>query len=167
VPTAYEFTDWVFTPRSGFVQPFNRADLREKPRSPLTSTLDNTMHRLIKIVGYAGAVVASFMLFRLAAALGVAGLLLVISFAFVGAGNRLAWIAVLPVVAAAIAAVAYAIFAILPEDNERLKLLVAFVGMPVAPGLILWAAVRFRKFRTERQQEPEIPQQVTPEEGVV
>ena len=107
------------------------------------------------------------MLFRLAAALGVAGLLLVVSFAFVGAGNRLAWIAFFPVVAAALAAVAYAIFAILPEDNERLKLLVAFAGMPVVPALVLWAAVRFRKYRAARQQQPEVPIQVSSGEGVV
>lgn len=125
------------------------------------------MHRLIKIAGYARGVVAAFMLFRFAAAFGVAGLLLVVSLAVVGAGNRLAWVAAFPVVAATLAAVAYGIFAILPEDNERLKLLVAFAGMPVVPGLVLWAAVRFRKYRAERQQPQDIARQVSSRDGVV
>jgi hypothetical protein len=125
------------------------------------------MHRLLKLVGYAGGVLAAFMLFRFAAALGVAGLLLVVSFAFVGAGNRLAWVAVFPVVAGALAAVAYGVFAILPEDNERLKLLVAFAGMPVVPGLVLWAAVRFKKYRAERQRPSAVAHQASSEESVV
>lgn len=83
------------------------------------------MSRLFKIAGYAGGILAAFMLFRIAAALRVAGLLLVFSFAFVGHGNRRAWIAVFPLVAALLAAVSYGVFTMLPEDNERLKLLVA------------------------------------------
>lgn len=117
-------------------------------------TLNITMSRLFKIAGYAGGILAAFMLFRIAAALGVAGLLLVFSFAFVGHGNRLAWIAVFPLVAALLATVSYGVFTILPEDNERLKLLVAFAGMPLIPGLVLWAAVRFRRYRDDRVQQP-------------
>ncbi|MFG6459166.1 hypothetical protein [Roseateles sp. BYS96W] len=125
------------------------------------------MSRLFKIAGYVAGVLAAFMLFRFTAALGAAGLMLVFSFAFVGPGNRLAWIAVFPVVAAILAAVGYGIFAILPEDNERLKLLVAFAGMPVVPGLVLWAAVRFRKYRAERLQQPPTAQDTSSANGVV
>ena len=124
------------------------------------------MHRLLKLVAYAGGVFAAFMLFRAAAALGVAGLLLVVSFAFVGEGNRLAWVAVFPVVAAVLAGVAYGVFAVLPQDNERLKLLVAFAGMPVIPGLVLWSAVRFKKYRAERQRQAALPSKSPSEEGV-
>jgi hypothetical protein len=111
------------------------------------------MSRLFKIAGYAAGILAAFMLFRFAAVLGVAGLLLVVSFAVVGAGNRLAWIAVFPVVAAVLAAGAYGVFAMLPENNERLKLLVGFAAMPVIPGLVLWAAVRLRNYRAGPMQQ--------------
>lgn len=123
------------------------------------------MQRLTKIASYVGGVFAALILFRLGAAFGVAGLLFVVSLAAVGAGNRLAWALVFPLLAVALAAVAYAVFAMIPEDNERLKLLLAFGGMPVVPGIVVWAAIRFKRFRSGPQQSVGFARGVSREGG--
>lgn len=109
-------------------------------------------NRLFKVIGYASALVAALLLFRLAAFLGLAVLLLFVSLAVVGEGNRLAWLAAFPIVTAALIGIAWGIFLVLPDGNELLKLFLAFVGVTVLPALVIFTAVRFRGYRVKFRQ---------------
>jgi hypothetical protein len=74
-------------------------------------------------------------------------ILLVISLAIVGKGNRLLWLAAFPVLIGVIGAFVYAGFLMIPKDAELVKMLLGCTLMSVVPGAVLWAAVKLNRLR--------------------
>lgn len=93
------------------------------------------------------AVVAMFLYWRLGFQIGLPLLLLVISLAIVGPGNRLLWAILFPLPVCALLAAAYLLFGLLPEKPELPRLLALFVLATVVPGAVLWAATKFKALR--------------------
>ena len=105
------------------------------------------MPPLRKLAASLGALAAVLISLRLGLAFCIPALLFVITLAVVGKGNRLLWLAIFPVVGAVVAGIFYGIYLLLPHENEIPRLLLAFTSMSVAPGLVLYAATLFKKFR--------------------
>lgn len=108
--------------------------------------------RLFKLIGYTGALVATLLILRLAAVLSLVGLLLFVSLAVVGEGNRLAWLAAFPIITAALMGVAWGVFIVIPEGNELLDIFLVSLFLSVLPALVICAAVRFRDCRAKFRQ---------------
>ena len=108
-----------------------------------------------RIFGAAGllllAIAGTLLYWRLGYNIGLPLLLFVISLAIVGKGNRLIWSAVFPFLCAALAAVVYAAYSLLPKEPEMPKLLFVLVLLSVVPGLILWAAVILKRLRSNAE----------------
>jgi hypothetical protein len=87
------------------------------------------------------------MFWRLGPYFGLVALLIAISFAVVGEGNRLTWLALGPLVGLGLGAVAFAVYAVLPPNAEVLKGLLAIAMGTAGPGVLLWSAAKFKSVR--------------------
>jgi hypothetical protein len=91
------------------------------------------------------AVVCVLVVLRFEPMSGITVLLVSVSFALVGTGNRLLWMLILPLIACVLAALIYGVFSVLPKQSALPSAILGFVLVPVIPSLILWVAVAFRQ----------------------
>ena len=94
------------------------------------------------------AAIGSVFYWKLGLLGGLLLLLFVTSMAIVGQGNRLLWLAILPLLSCAIATPVYLLFRQLPKNPELPTLITFFVGVTVVPATILWAAAKFKSARS-------------------
>ncbi len=100
-----------------------------------------------------GVCVASIILFfyiHILLSVGVLLLLVAVSFAIVGKGNRLLWLMISPVIFAVLIIVPYTIYEYLEKQGSGVGILSALLGfalIPVLPSLFLGAAhaIRLRR----------------------
>jgi hypothetical protein len=98
------------------------------------------------------AVVCVLVVLRFEPMSGITVLLVSVSFALVGTGNRLLWMLILPLIACVLAALIYGVFSVLPKQPDLPSAILGFVLVPVIPSLILWAAVAFRQKRASSKE---------------
>jgi hypothetical protein len=110
---------------------------------PLSSSM-----RYLKVLGLVlVAVVGLVIYWRLGFSVGIPALLLIVSLAIVGPGNRLLWFLVMPVPLLLVSGAAYVLFGLLPEKPEFPRLLTLFVLVTVLPAAVLWSATKFKALR--------------------
>lgn len=108
--------------------------------------------RTLKVIGLVfAAAVGSAVYWRLGYNVGLPLLLLFLSLAVVGKGNRLLWLAAFPLVSCVIAALGYLLFSLLREAPELPKLFVLFTLVTVVPATVLWSAAKFKSARARIQ----------------
>jgi predicted neutral ceramidase superfamily lipid hydrolase len=102
------------------------------------------MHALRTIGLLLAAVAGSAVYWKLGYTRGLPLLVLVVSLAVVGKGNRLLWLAVFPLLSCVVAALAYLLFGLLPETPELPRLLALFTLVTLVPAAVIWSAVKFK-----------------------
>lgn len=79
------------------------------------------------------------------------GLLFVLSLALAGQGNRWLWVALFPLVSAGVAmalgGLGWGLRLAWPASQDLVLPLLGFAAMPIAPALVLGAAVKFKRLR--------------------
>ncbi|MFM8900398.1 MAG: hypothetical protein ACKOF9_10700 [Burkholderiales bacterium] len=105
------------------------------------------MHALKDLGLLVAAAVGSALYWKLGYSIGLPLLLLVVSLAIVGRGNRLLWLAIFPLLSCLIATLTYLLFSLFPETPEFPKLLALFTLVTLIPAAVLWSAAKFKSVR--------------------